>query len=78
MALTTTQGTSYNALGTAANTLNDKLVAFATAKTAYDSAAAALATATTALDAAWTDYKAKDAAFDGVMLVAPMGYTPPA
>jgi hypothetical protein len=72
------QNAAYQSVGTAADTLADKVTAFTSAKTAADTASANLVTAQTALDAAWIDYRAKDAAFDSLMLVAPAGYTPPA
>jgi hypothetical protein len=71
------QNAAYQSVGTAADTLADKVTAFTTAKTAADTASANLVTAKTALDTAWVDFKAKDATFDSLMLVAPDGYTPP-
>jgi hypothetical protein len=77
MPMNQNQQNTYAALGTAAGTLNDKLVAYAVAQTAEQNAAAALVAAKSALDAAWTNYGTADANFDGASLVAPTGYVPP-
>ena len=72
------QTNALTATSATADTLADSIAAFNTARTAANNAAAALTAAQSALDAAWTGYRNADSAFDGLMLVAPAGYTPPA
>jgi hypothetical protein len=72
------QNTAISNLGTAGDTLADRIAAFTAAEQAASTANSNLASTTAALDAAWTDFKAKDTTFDSLMLVAPAGYTPPA
>jgi hypothetical protein len=77
MPMTCTEQTAWNAYGSAAGTLNDKVAAYNVAKTAADAAAATLAAATSALDAALVDVKSKEVTFTGLLYTLPVGYNPP-
>lgn len=77
MPMTTDESSKWQSLGTAGNTLQEKIADYVAKKAAADAASAALTASQTALDQAVTTFRNSDQTFTSAFTL-PSGYTPPA